>query len=203
MTFATAQIAEVSALPSARGGVPTVMNTTRAPLSAVARSLENLSRPSRTLRPTSSGSPGSKNGSSSPRRRSTLAVSLSTQVTRLPKSARHAPVTRPTYPVPTTVMAYKEEPFQLIPVNPGRGGGSCVRIRGAWPESAVEVRSFTKVGQPRARCDLSPFGRLPRITETTPNWEAPCQDPYWTDCAASLRWRAAAGRFAACRLGAA
>src|SRR4051812_21325512 len=33
-----------------------------------------------------------------------LAASLSTQTTSLPRSAKTAPVTRPTYPVPTTQM---------------------------------------------------------------------------------------------------
>src|SRR3989442_12955218 len=39
-----------------------------------------------------------------PRRDSILARSLSTQTTSLPRSAKTAPVTSPTYPVPTTQM---------------------------------------------------------------------------------------------------
>src|SRR6202795_4691813 len=39
-----------------------------------------------------------------PRSRSTLERSLSTQTTSLPRSAKTAPVTSPTYPVPTTQM---------------------------------------------------------------------------------------------------
>ena len=42
-------------------------------------------------------------------------ASLSTHVTSMPKSARHAPVTRPTYPVPTMQMFIWEEPPRWDP----------------------------------------------------------------------------------------
>src|SRR5436190_22924669 len=41
---------------------------------------------------------------------SILARSLSTQMTSLPRSAKTAPVTRPTYPVPTTQMFTSDAP---------------------------------------------------------------------------------------------
>src|SRR3972149_6856627 len=45
---------------------------------------------------------------------SIFALSLSTQVTSLPRSAKTAPVTSPTYPVPTTQM-FKVEPPSRAP----------------------------------------------------------------------------------------
>src|SRR3970040_1409765 len=48
----------------------------------------------------------------SPRRKAaTLASSLSTQTTSLPVSARQAPTTRPTYPVPTTAISKCSPPL--------------------------------------------------------------------------------------------
>src|SRR5438552_14158516 len=50
-----------------------------------------------------------------PRFRSAIFVSsLSTQVTSMPKSARHAPVTSPTYPVPTMQMFMRESPPEVV-----------------------------------------------------------------------------------------
>src|SRR5215471_3548723 len=106
-------MALVSALPSGRGGVPTVMNTIFEVLTAAGRSVVNVSRPSLTLRATISGRPGSKNGSSPALSFSIFTASESTQMTLLPKSARQAPETRPTYPVPTTVSVYKGLSFRV------------------------------------------------------------------------------------------
>src|SRR5687768_4944343 len=55
--------------------------------------------------------------------RSTFARSLSTQTTSLPRSAKTAPVTSPTYPVPTTQM------FIGPPRNPSR-----MRNASSYPE---------------------------------------------------------------------
>src|SRR5688572_10999598 len=44
----------------------------------------------------------------------TLAGSLSTQMTSLPFSARQAPATRPTYPLPTTAIFIRSGPSQPI-----------------------------------------------------------------------------------------
>src|SRR6266540_2655433 len=55
--------------------------------------------------------------------------SLSTQITFMPRSARAAPVTSPTYPVPTMQMfmiyglSRREAPPQELPLPRGRGGG--------------------------------------------------------------------------------
>ena len=90
-----------SAWPSPRrDGVPTAMNTASAPATAPAVSVVKLSRPAAALRATSASRPGSKIGISPARRRSILAASLSMQVTKWPKSAKQAPDTSPTYPVP-------------------------------------------------------------------------------------------------------
>src|SRR5262245_7041320 len=102
------------------------MNTTFDALTAVGRSVVNVSRPSLTLRSTISGRPGSKNGSSPALSFSIFVASESTQMTLLPKSARQAPETRPTYPVPTTVSVYKMRSFRVRArwrvVEPGSSG---------------------------------------------------------------------------------
>src|SRR5205085_6443513 len=64
------------------------------------RSVVKLSRPAAALLATSWSRPGSKIGTSPRIRRSILSASLSTQVTDTPNSEKHAPETRPTYPVP-------------------------------------------------------------------------------------------------------
>ena len=72
------------------------MNTTSDSWIAFGRSVVKNSRSALTLRATSSSSPGSKIGISPASSLPIFASSLSTQVTRLPNSAKHAPVTRPT-----------------------------------------------------------------------------------------------------------
>src|SRR5436309_72590 len=54
---------------------------------------------------------------------SIFAWSTSTQVTVLPVSARQPPTTRPTYPVPTTVM------FMLLREEPLHRGNDLVELR--------------------------------------------------------------------------
>src|SRR5258708_2246377 len=76
------------------------MNTASASLTAALRSVVKLSRPAAALLATSWSRPGSKIGTSPCFRRSILPPSLSTQVTDTPNSEKHAPETRPTYPVP-------------------------------------------------------------------------------------------------------
>src|SRR5438270_12463159 len=44
----------------------------------------------------------------------TLASSLSTQITSLPLSAKHAPATRPTYPVPMTAIFIRFVSLRLV-----------------------------------------------------------------------------------------
>src|SRR5438445_6031054 len=76
------------------------MNTASAPATAAARSVVKSSRPAAILAATSAASPGSKIGISPRRSRAIFAASWSTQVTDSPNSEKHAPDTRPTYPVP-------------------------------------------------------------------------------------------------------
>src|SRR6266699_3026665 len=76
------------------------MNTASAPLTAASRSVVKLSRPAAALLATSWSRPGSKIGISPRCKRSILPASLSTQMTETPNSEKHAPETRPTYPVP-------------------------------------------------------------------------------------------------------
>ena len=93
---ATASTYDRSVLPSGAGGVGTAMKTTSESCTARSASVVNESRPDCVLRRTISSRPGSKIGISPASSRSILPASLSTQVTRIPNSAKHAPVTRPT-----------------------------------------------------------------------------------------------------------
>src|SRR5260370_41022236 len=43
-----------------------------------------------------------------------LSLSMSVQTTSCPASARHAPVTRPTYPQPMTERRKKDSPFDFL-----------------------------------------------------------------------------------------
>ena len=93
-----------SAEPSSSGGVPTAENTTSTSSRQEVRSVVKCRRPASTLRFTSSSSPGSYMGISPRSSESILAWSISTQVTLMPISAKHAPETSPTYPVPTIAI---------------------------------------------------------------------------------------------------
>ena len=72
------------------------MKTIRDSRIAAGVSVLNCRRPAPTLRRTTSPSPGSKIGISPRSRAAILAASLSTQMTFMPNSAKHAPVTSPT-----------------------------------------------------------------------------------------------------------
>jgi hypothetical protein len=72
------------------------MNTASASRMAWEGSVVKKSRPCSTLSFTNSSRPGSKIGISPFCSRAILPASLSTQVTVWPKSAKHAPDTRPT-----------------------------------------------------------------------------------------------------------
>jgi hypothetical protein len=63
-------------------------------------------RPAAALRTMSSPSDGSKIGDSPACRRAIFAASTSAHTTALPSSAKHVPVTRPTYPEPTIVSRF-------------------------------------------------------------------------------------------------
>src|SRR5229473_5507759 len=80
------------------------MNTASAPATAALRSVVKLSRPAAALLATRCSRPGSKIGISPRDSRSILPASLSTQLTLTPNSEKHAPETRPTYPVPIIAM---------------------------------------------------------------------------------------------------
>src|SRR6187455_3060935 len=76
------------------------MKTASTPLFSSARSVAKVSRPAAALRITNSSSPGSKIGTTPPRRPSIFAASRSTQTISWPSSDRQAPATSPTYPEP-------------------------------------------------------------------------------------------------------
>src|SRR5665213_41271 len=101
---ATARTALRSAWPSERIGVPTAMKISSLCRTAASTAVVNERRCARTLRAIISPSPGSKMGVSPASSRTTFAASLSAQITVLPSSARHVPVTSPTYPAPTTAI---------------------------------------------------------------------------------------------------
>ncbi len=93
-----------SAEPSSSEGVPTAQNTiSTCPRTSVSE-VAKCRRPAALLRPTRSDSPGSYIGISPALSRAIFSVSMSTQVTLTPISAKHAPETSPTYPVPTIAM---------------------------------------------------------------------------------------------------
>src|SRR5260370_25356529 len=87
------------------------MNTASAPLTAALRSVVKLSRPAAALLATSWPRPGSEIGMSPRFKRSILAASVSTQVTATPNSEKHAPETRPTYPLPIIAMRMGAAPL--------------------------------------------------------------------------------------------
>src|SRR6202047_4472287 len=80
------------------------MNTASAPATAAARSVVKLSRPAAALAATRAPSPGSNIGTSPCCKRAIFAASWSTQATVSPNSEKHAPETRPTYPVPVIAI---------------------------------------------------------------------------------------------------
>ena len=85
-----------SAEPSSSGGVPTALKTISTSSRMLARSVVNLSLPSRWFLRTISSRPGSYMGISPFWRDSILAWFTSTQVTLTPISAKHVPLTSPT-----------------------------------------------------------------------------------------------------------
>ena len=93
-----------SAYPSPSGGVGNAKKMMRASRIPSAREVVNLSLPSLLFLSNSFSSPGSKMVILPADSRSTLFLSISTQVTILPVSAKQVPVTKPTYPVPITAI---------------------------------------------------------------------------------------------------
>src|SRR4029077_11928562 len=92
-----------SAEPSSPGGVPTAMICSSPCATLAGTSVEKVSRPACSFLCTIASRPGSKIGMLPCFSRPILRSSRSRQNTELPASARQALVTRPTYPVPTTV----------------------------------------------------------------------------------------------------
>ncbi len=129
---ATPRMYDRSALPSSPGGVGKAKKMTWAWATAGARSVVNSRRPCLELRSKRISRPGSKMGTSPLRMRSTLAASMSTQMTWLPVSAKQVPVTKPTYPVPTTAIFMMR--VVLRPQRYGYGG-----------ENATDVSTFRRM----------------------------------------------------------
>src|SRR5437762_5540685 len=93
-----------------------------------------------------------------------FSVSVSTQITSLPRSANTAPVTRPTYPVPTTQMFMRAVAQNYNKVGPRAG---CANLRAP----AIVLASFIPGGSPaeedpRVRNQTSP----PRCSWACPTW---------------------------------
>ena len=108
-------------LPSSRGGVATAMKITSERSTAVRVSVVKLRRPLCALRRTISSSPGSKIGISPAPSARIFSSSLSTHVTLMPNSAKQAPVTSPTYPVPMTAMFILSAPLPPLFPSPRVG----------------------------------------------------------------------------------
>src|SRR3954466_5309308 len=105
-----------SAEPSSPGGVPTATICSSPCATLAATSVEKRSRPACSFLCTMASRPGSKIGILPCFSRPILRSSRSRQNTELPASARQAPVTSPTYPVPTTVtfMGPSRGEFELF-----------------------------------------------------------------------------------------
>src|SRR3954466_1310091 len=105
-----------SAEPSSPGGVPTATICSSPCATLAATSVEKRSRPACSFLCTMASRPGSKIGILPCFSRPILRSSRSRQNTELPASARQAPVTSPTYPVPTTVtfMRPSRGQFELL-----------------------------------------------------------------------------------------
>ena len=96
MVRATASTWRRSADPSSPGGVPTAIRITSPCVTPAAASVVKRNRPARTLRSIMGARPGSWIGTSPRCKRAILSASTSTQSTRLPASAKQAPLTSPT-----------------------------------------------------------------------------------------------------------
>ena len=97
-----------STVPSLRAGVPTETRTRSASRAEAARSDETRSRLDSRPSATSSSSPGSTIGLTPRSSGSSLCGSTSTPTTVCPSFERHAAVTAPTYPKPTTTTFIRE-----------------------------------------------------------------------------------------------
>src|SRR6266481_6546855 len=104
------------------------MNTASAPATAAARSVVKLSRPAAILAATRAPSPGSKIGTSPSCSRAIFAASWSTQATVSPNSEKHAPETRPTYPVPIIAIRIRA-PARSAKPNAAQNGGAASLFR--------------------------------------------------------------------------
>src|SRR5229473_5399047 len=98
---------ERSASPPSPSGVLTAMMAYSAPGTASWYDVVKVSRLALVLRSTSSRSPGSKKGTWFRSSCATFSRLVSTTITSLPRSARHAAVVRPTYPAPMTATLDK------------------------------------------------------------------------------------------------
>src|SRR5712691_4393673 len=98
---------ERSASPPSPSGVLTAMMAYSAPGTASWYDVVKVSRLALVLRSTSSLSPGSKKGTWFRSSCATFSRLVSTTITSLPRSARHAAVVRPTYPAPMTATLDK------------------------------------------------------------------------------------------------
>src|SRR5712691_2715295 len=98
---------ERSASPPSPSGVLTAMMAYSAPGTASWYDVVKVSSLALVLRSTSSLSPGSKKGTWLRKSWATFSRLMSTTITSLPRSARHAAVVRPTYPAPMTATLDK------------------------------------------------------------------------------------------------
>src|SRR5689334_15650964 len=103
-SLATLRMAERSAEPSSPGGVGSASKMSSESFTLSARLVVNFSRPSRKFRVNNFSSPGSKMVISPFESLFTFSLSISTQITVFPVSAKQVPVTKPTYPVPITAI---------------------------------------------------------------------------------------------------
>src|SRR5574342_1048149 len=104
MSLMTCSINDKSGEPFFFGGVPTQIKIASAPLLVSWIDVEKDKLPVLRCFVKSSGKPASKIGQMPFFKRAIFDSSISLHTTLWPISARHAPVVRPTYPVPITAI---------------------------------------------------------------------------------------------------
>src|SRR6266849_4658256 len=116
MPRATDSTYERSASPCSVGGVPTATKMAALAPTAAFRSSEKRSRAPRCLC-SNSGRKFSWIGTSPRFSAASFFWSLSTTITSWPRSAKHAPATRPTYPEPITAICIRTLPQNVTQEN--------------------------------------------------------------------------------------
>ena len=178
-----------STVPSLRAGVPTETRTTSASCAEAARSDDTRSRSDSLPAATSSSSPGSTIGLTPRSSGSSLCGSMSTPTTVCPSFERHAAVTAPTYPRPTTTTFIREA------VLPSRKGRTDTLRQGKVPETPGLNLQAAAETRREVSTSRSPRRGMPSIVAMTLRRCVCSMTPLR---ASSRRLRSAGGRLPQC-----